>query len=85
MNFLHSRFHLEDGGSVCIDLHGAVANVRVMDDVNFQRYRSGKTHECFGGDHRESHAIICPPHGGAWNVVIDLDAGEVEASISVIH
>ena len=84
MNFLHARVHVEDGGAVVVELHGGEANVRVMDDVNFRRYRSGDGHKYYGGHYRQSPAIIHPPSGGDWNVVID-DAGELTASVHVAN
>ena len=84
MNFLHSRVHVEEGGAVVVKLHGAEANVRVMDDINFRRFRSGVGHRYYGGQYGQSPAIIHPPSGGDWNVVID-DAGEVTAAVQVAN
>jgi hypothetical protein len=81
MNFLHARVHVEEGGAVDVKLHGAEANIRVMDDINFRRCRSGDGFKYYGGHYRQS-AIIHPPSGGDWNVVID-DDGEVTASVHV--
>ena len=68
MNFLHARVHVEKGGAVDVKLHGAEANVRVMDDINFRRCRSGDGYKYYGGHYRQS-AIIHPPSGGDWNVI----------------
>ena len=85
MNFLHSRVHVEEGGAVVVKLYGAEANVRVMDDTNFRRYRSGDGHRYYGGHYRAQFpAIIHPPSGGDWNVVID-DAEDVTASVNVTN
>jgi len=83
MNFLHARVHVEEGGAVDVKLHGAEANVRVMDDINLCRCRSGDGYKYYGGHYRQS-AIIHPPSGGDWNVVID-DAGEMTASVHVAN
>ena len=80
MNFLHSRVHVEEGGAVVVKLYGTEANVRVMDDIKFRRDRSGDGHKYYGGHYRQSPAIIHPPNGGDWNVVID-DYGDVTASV----
>ena len=37
-----------------------------------------------GGHYRRAPAIIHPPSGGDWNVVID-DAGEVTAAVQVAN
>ena len=83
MNFLHARVHVEEGGAVDVKLHGAEANVRVMDDINLRNCRSGDGYKYYGGHYRQS-AIIHPPSGGDWNVVID-DAGEMTASVHVAN
>jgi Domain of unknown function (DUF1883) len=83
MNFLHFRVHVEERGAVVVKLHGAEAYVRVMDDINFRRYRSGDGHKYYGGHYRQSPAIIHPPSGGDWNVVID-DAGGITASVTLL-
>ena len=83
MNFLHARVHVEEGGAVDVQLHGAEANVRVMDDINLGRCRSGDGYKYYGGHYRQS-ATIHPPSGGDWNVVID-DAGEVTASVHIVQ
>jgi len=83
MNFLHARVHVEEGGAVDVKLHGAEANVRVMDDINLCRFRSGDGYKYYGGHYRQS-AIIHPPSGGDWNVVID-DAEGITASVHVAN
>ena len=87
MNCLHSRVELDDGDSIVVKLSGNEANVQVMSDSDFRNYQCGKNFSYLGGHYRRSPAIIRPPSGGWWNVVVDLGggAGRVEAAISVIH
>ena len=47
MKFLDYQVQTEDGDAIRVDLSGSEANVRVMDEGNFQSYRSG-----VGGDEK---------------------------------
>lgn len=86
MNFLHYEVTLDNSSAVRIDLSGSEANVKLMDDFNFRRYRAGNPHRFFGGHYRQSPAMIRPPSGGRWHVTVDTDgyAGRVNARVSVI-
>jgi len=72
MNFLHSEVTIRRGQSIVVKLDRA-ANVQVLDDSNFSRYRP------------TTPAVITPPPG-RWHVAIDLGgaAGGVSASVSVL-
>jgi hypothetical protein len=85
--FQEARVELEDGDAVLVKLNGTEANVLVLDDCNYRSYRSGGRYTYFCGHYRQSPAVIRPPHGGDWNVVVDLggSGGKVEASVHVIH
>jgi hypothetical protein len=86
MNYLHSEFTLgpDDAVEVTLDKQ---ANVRLMDDANFSRYKRGEKHSYFGGLATESPVRLSPPHQGHWNVVIDLGgvAGTVRSAVRVLH
>ena len=85
MKFIHSRFHLTQSNRVRVALD-AQANVRLMDDNNFARFKQGCAHRYYGGLAERSPVLLTPPHSGYWNVVVDLGgyAGSVRASISTI-
>jgi hypothetical protein len=85
MKFIHSRFHLNSRESVRVTLD-AQANVRLMDDHNFSRFKQGGRHSYYGGHAKQSPVVLDPPHSGFWNVVIDLGGyqGSVNASVAVI-
>jgi hypothetical protein len=87
MKFLHSRLETEDGDAILVKLSGTEANVQVMSDSDFRNYRSHGKYSYFGGHYRRSPAIIRPPSGGWWNIVIDLGGagGRLEAAVSVLH
>jgi Domain of unknown function (DUF1883) len=48
VNFLHSEVHAGPGEVVQVTLDKQ-ANVKVMDGHNFRRYRSGQSHNYYGG------------------------------------
>lgn len=84
MNFLHWEVNAGDGAVVRVELDRQ-ANVRLLDDMNFFAYRSGRSHRYFGGHAERSPVTIPVPHSGRWHVVIDLGGygGHVSASVSV--
>ncbi|HEY9598707.1 MAG TPA: DUF1883 domain-containing protein [Cyanophyceae cyanobacterium] len=85
MNFLHYDFQLNANNIVEITLDKQ-ANVRLLDDSNFSRYKIGQRHKYHGGLAEKSPVHIVPPHAGHWHLVIDLGgyAGTVKASVKVI-
>lgn len=88
MNFIHSDLGtVREGTVVVAHLAGTEANVRLLDDFNFARYRRGESHQYYGGHYERSPVHIRVPSTGRWNVAVDLGgyAGRVEASISVIE
>jgi hypothetical protein len=62
------------------------ANVRLMDDTNFFRFKRGDSHRYHGGLATRSPVILSAPCSGFWNVVVDLGgySGSVRASVSKI-
>ena len=85
MNFMHYVLNLAAGQLVEVTLDRQ-ANVRLLDEQNFQSYRLGRQHRYYGGLATESPARVAPPHPGRWNLVIDLGgyAGTVRASVRTI-
>jgi hypothetical protein len=87
MNFLHYEVTTAPGEAIRVILRGNAANVLVMDDTNYQKYRAGEEYKYFGRYYDRSPAIIRPPNGGRWHVVINLGgyAGNVNAVVQVVH
>lgn len=81
-NFIHAREYLDDGDVVIVDCDHQ-CNVRVMDDANFGSYRRGGQHRFFGGFYERLPARISVPHGGEWNVVIDLGGRRANIRYSI--
>ncbi|HXS95955.1 MAG TPA: DUF1883 domain-containing protein [Candidatus Limnocylindrales bacterium] len=86
MQFLDYEVNTRPGDLIHVALRGNEANVRVMDDLNFMNYRSGRQFQYFGGHYRQSPVNIPAPGLGRWHVVIDLGGygGSVEAAVRVI-
>jgi len=84
--FLHSRLELDEDQRVQVSLAGHVANVFLLDDENYERYRRAESYiHRSGGFYSRSPAILKPPAPGAWHLIIDLaGSGEVTASFEVI-
>lgn len=85
MNFLHYDLQLKAHQVVEVTLDKQ-ANVRLLDDINFGRYRSGQQHTYFGGLAKVTPVRLAPPHAGRWHVVIDLGGygGTVKASVRTL-
>lgn len=86
MNFLHYDLQLSSDDVVEVSLDKQ-ANVKLLDDINFSRYRRRERHTYYGGRAEKSPTRLRPPHAGHWHLVIDLGgyAGTVNASVRVIR
>lgn len=85
MNFLHNEFQLVAGDVIEFTLDRR-ANVLVLDDANYRRYRRGERYRCVGGHATQSPVRIRIPHPGHWHGVVDLGgrAGRVRAGIRAL-
>ena len=86
MKYLDYDLDAEAGDVVVVELSRA-ANVRLLDSVNFSRYRRGQPHRGIGGLAGVSPLRLPVPSSGHWHVVVDLGgyAGSVRASVSIIR
>lgn len=85
MNFLHYEVDAGPNNTIQVTLDN-LANVRLLDGTNFQKYSSGEQHRYFGGLANASTINLRPPHAGHWHVVIDFGgrAGTVRAWVEVL-
>ena len=60
----------------------AGANVRLLDNSNFQSYRNGRQHRYIGGLAKQSPVKLTIPNSGTWHLVVDMQGlrGSVRAS-----
>jgi hypothetical protein len=61
------------------------ANVLLLDDANYGRYKNGQQYNYYGGLVEQSPYNIRPPHRAHWNLVVDKGgyAGTVRASVKI--
>ena len=85
MKFLHYDLKLDSEDIVEVTLDKQ-ANVRLLDGVNFNRYKRGQRHSYNGGLAKTSPFRISAPGPGHWKLVIDLGGypGTVKASVRTI-
>lgn len=86
MKYLHYEFNADSYDVIQVRLDKQ-ANVRLMDSVNFYKFRRGQQYRYYGGSARVSPVNLRPPHQGHWHVIIDLGGypGTVRASAQVIR
>jgi hypothetical protein len=86
MNYLHQELTAgpEDRVEVTLD---AQANVMLLDDTNFDRYRRNQAFQYYGGHAEKSPFVLVPPSRGRWHVVVDLGGGpgRVRAAVQLIE
>jgi len=63
------------------------ANVRLMDTLNYSKYRMKKSYDFVGGPVLKSPVDFRPTQKGDWHVVVDLEGfgGTVKASVMVLN
>lgn len=83
-DFLHTREFIRSDQSACITIDIA-ANVMLLTDVNFSRYKRGESYDYYGGYYKRSPIYIRPPRSDNYNLVIDLGggSGSIRHSISI--
>ena len=86
MEFLHTEFHGGRDHTVLVTLDKQ-ANVMLLDDSNFAAYRQGQAFSYYGGWMARSPVRLVPPHGGHWNVVVDLggNSGTIRARTRIVR
>ncbi|OBF14824.1 molecular chaperone Tir [Mycobacterium kubicae] len=69
-------------GDIAEVVLSAGANVRLMDQSNFSRYRNGQEHRYHGGLARQSPVRLAIPSSGYWHVAVDMQGlrGSVRAN-----
>ena len=69
-----------------VTLQGSAANVRLMDNSNFNSFKAGRRHTYHGGLVKKSPVQLKVPRSGTWHVTVDMQGlrGTVRSSIHVI-
>ena len=84
MNFLN--YEVTTGPASVIEVTlSLAANVLVMDESNYQSFRSGSAHRYYGGYYTQSPVIIRVP-SGRWHVVVHLGglSGHLTAAVRIL-
>lgn len=63
--------HREVGHTAVVSFSGNAANIRLLDNPNFQRHQSGNDYRYYGGPAVRSPAEVPIPGNGAWRLVAD--------------
>ena len=87
MKFSHYKLgHVAGGSVVEVSLQGSAANVRLMDQSNFNHFKAGRRHRYHGGLVRKSPFRVQVPRSGSWHVTVDMQGlrGTVRSGIRVI-
>jgi hypothetical protein len=83
MNYLHYELDLGPEDLVEVQLDNK-ANVKLLDDPNFTKYRTGGRYDYIGGYATDSPVKLKSPAAGHWHLVIDLGGypGTVQAAVT---
>lgn len=84
--YLHYEFYGRRGDYVQVRLQSR-ANVVLMDDLNYHRYRMGREFRYLGGFAHASPVLLPVPGFGVWHVIVDRggEPGPLRANVSVIR
>jgi Domain of unknown function (DUF1883) len=85
MQFLHWEFDIGPENTVMVTLDQQ-ANVFLVDNINFQNYRSGRDFRYYGGLQTRSPVYLTPPRDDHWHLIINLGgaSGTIRHSVNVI-
>ncbi|MCY4518169.1 MAG: DUF1883 domain-containing protein [Acidimicrobiaceae bacterium] len=85
--FLHSDLGHRSAGDVLVVTLTSGANVLLLDETNYQRYRRGEKHQYRGGLAKKTPVRLRIPHAGHWHGVVDMRGlrGSTNAGFQVIN
>ena len=86
MQFLHFKLHAGPDNIIQVNINRR-ANVRLMDELNYQKYRMKKRFTFQGGLYDPPHVDLRPHLKGEWHIVVDLEglSGDVRASVDLLR
>jgi hypothetical protein len=85
MNYVHQALDVGPDEVVEVTLDN-LAHVRLLDETNYEHYRSGREYHYHGGYATTTIYLIRPPCPGRWHLVIDLGghAGRVRSWVRLL-
>ncbi len=87
MRFTHYKLgHITANSVVEVTLQGSAANVRLMNQSDFNNYKARRRHRYHGGLAKKSPVRLRVPSSGTWHVTVDMQGlrGSVRSGIRVI-
>ncbi len=80
-NYLHYEVEAGSDDTIQVTLDNP-ANVKLLDDDNYEKYRTGQQYRYHGGFAEVSPVNLPVPHPGHWHIIVDLGGypGTVRAS-----
>ncbi|MGG6897945.1 MULTISPECIES: DUF1883 domain-containing protein [Rhizobium] len=86
--FRYSHYDLKEqrAGTVIEITLSAIANVRLMNGSNFERFTETLKHQFLGGVAKKSPIRLAIPEFGHWHVVVDMEGhnGLAESSVKIV-
>ncbi|MBN1834936.1 MAG: DUF1883 domain-containing protein [Spirochaetales bacterium] len=85
MGYLHYTVTVAQDKQIRVSLSNR-ANVRLLDTLNYYKYRAGRPYQSVSEFSEETRVQIKPPHKGEWHVIVDLkgQGEEVRAIVDVV-
>lgn len=87
--FRYTHYDLKDlrAGTVIEVTLTAVANVRLMNAPNFQRFTETLDHKFVGGVAKKSPIRLTIPESGHWHVIVDMEGhkGMAESNVKMVE
>ncbi|MFM2590988.1 DUF1883 domain-containing protein [Vibrio sp. TBV020] len=86
MQFIHTDLGSRSKGELVEVSLTNGANVRLMDNSNFNAYKNGRKHRYFGGLAKRSPLLLTIPSSGRWHLAIDMQGlrGSTKSSVRVL-
>lgn len=86
MQFIHHDLGRREAGEIVEVKLTSGANVRLMDQQNYQSYKAGRKHRYLGGLATKSPVRLKIPRSGHWHIAIDMQGlrGSTRASARVL-
>ncbi len=86
--FRYTHYDLKEqrSGTVIEITLSAIANVRLMNAANFQRFTETLNHKFLGGVAKKSPIRLTIPEPGHWHLIVDMEGhnGLAESSVKMV-
>lgn len=85
MNFMHYEVKAGPGEIIKVTI-SRDANVRLLDQLNYAKYKLGKSYSATAGPETDGPVKFAPPYKATWHVVVDMEGrmGTVRAFVDVV-